>query len=134
MLSVAVALLLLAPLQAPAVPATFEALNEATSLCRLETLKALLPEKRTDLDRADEMGTTLVHTAVVVCEPDVAKLLIERGAAVDGAPGDARHTPLMMAAVKGNVAMIEALVAAQADVNREVAGMGKPKKKGPTKP
>jgi ankyrin repeat protein len=66
-------------------------------------------------------GITALHWAAENAQPAVVEALLAAGAPVDGPP-DADMTPLMFAAMGGNVAALEVLVRHGADVNRKRTG------------
>ncbi len=60
---------------------------------------------------------TVLHNAVIEGKKEVAELLIANGAYVDAATNLALHTPLIVAARKGNRDMVELLISKDANVN-----------------
>ncbi len=68
-------------------------------------------------------GTTAIHWAVQSNDLAIAQLLIQNGANVSAA-NNATATPLLLATVNGNAAMIELLLKAKADPNAPLTKSG----------
>jgi ankyrin repeat protein len=80
-----------------------------------ETVRGLL-QKKVDVNAPQVDGTTALHWAVRMDDLATADLLIRAGAKVSAANREGA-TPLLLATVNGNSAMIEKLVKAGADPN-----------------
>ena len=87
-----------------------------------QTVRALL-QKKVDVNASQVDGTTALHWAVRFDDVDLAGLLIRAGANV-AATTRAGATPLQLAAINGNAAMIETLVNAGADPNASLSKYG----------
>lgn len=74
-----------------------------------------------ELRTTDEYGFMPIHHAAANGCIETIKVLLEAGSPVDGRTrgGDEERTPLMLAAIKGNLAAAKHLVAAGANVNAE---------------
>ena len=75
--------------------------------------KALLDSPKLDVNQASAQGETALMMAAFRGQTDLAKRLIERGAAVNRAG----WTPLHYAATNGHVEMIRYLMSQRADIN-----------------
>ena len=82
-----------------------------------------LLQRKADVNAAQSDGTTALHWAVRLDDLDTADLLIRSGANVAAATR-AGATPLQLAAINGNAAMIEKLIKAGADVNAPLTRYG----------
>ena len=82
-----------------------------------------LLQKKADVNAAQTDGTTALHWAVRLDDLETAELLIRAGATVSAATR-AGATPLQLAAVNGNAAIIAALIKAGADPNAPVTKYG----------
>jgi len=82
-----------------------------------------LLQKKADVNAAQTDGTTALHWAVRLDDLETAELLIRAGANVAAATR-AGATPLQLAAVNGNAAIIAALIKAGADPNAPVTKYG----------
>ena len=78
------------------------------------TLEALLLEKDTNVDSADEYNQTALHFAAAMGHLSIANLLLQAGATVD-AVNDNGRTALHWAAMKGKIEVVEALLKAGAN-------------------
>jgi ankyrin len=87
-----------------------------------QTVRALL-QKKVDVNATQVDGTAALHWAVRFDDVDLAGLLIRAGANV-AATTRAGATPLQLAAINGNAAMIETLVNAGADPNASLSKYG----------
>jgi len=87
-----------------------------------EALRTLLRQKA-DVNTPQVDGTTALHWAVRLDDLDTADLLIRAGAKV-GAANREGVTPMQLAALNGNAAMIEKLVKAGADPNAPLSASG----------
>ena len=85
-------------------------------------LRALIA-KKADVNAAQVDGTTALHWAVQNDDLETTDLLIKAGAKIMAA-NQAGATPLMLASVNGNAAMIEKLAGAGADVNAPMTKSG----------
>jgi ankyrin repeat protein len=88
---------------------------DATMQGNKSAVRALLQQKA-DANAPQVDGTTALHWAVEVNDLELTDLLIGAGARVSAA-NKAGATPLLLATVNGNVAIIERLIAAGADPN-----------------
>src|SRR5688572_19024731 len=75
-----------------------------------------LLQQRVDVDGSEPDGTAALHWAVHGERVDIADLLIRAGAKVNAA-NRYGATPLWLAAVSGNAAMLQLLLEAGADAN-----------------
>ena len=82
-----------------------------------------LLQKKADVNAPQIDGTTALHWAVQADDLETADLLIRAGANVSAA-NRAGATPLLLAAVNGNAAMIEKLIKAGADPNAPLTKSG----------
>jgi len=82
-----------------------------------------LLQKKADVNAAQSDGTTALHWAVRLDDPETADLLIRAGANVSAATR-AGATPLELAAINGSAAMIEKLIKAGANVNAPLTKYG----------
>jgi uncharacterized protein len=87
-----------------------------------EAIRSLLRQKA-DVNAPQVDGTTALHWAVRLDDLDTADLLIRAGARVSAANREG-VTPLQLAALNGNAAMIEKLVKAGADPNAPLSASG----------
>ena len=87
-----------------------------------ETLRSLL-QRKANVNAAQIDGTTGLHWAIRADDLETAELLIGAGANVS-APNRAGATPMLLATINGNAAMIEKLVAAGADPNAALTKTG----------
>lgn len=69
-----------------------------------------------DLDARDIEGESLIHKAVIMDEPEIAKELIEHGVELNF-HGDLGNTPLHIAASFGRLEMVKILIAGNAQVD-----------------
>ena len=111
--SVALALLLAGPTISAPVAAT--RLHELAASGDVKALLQLL-DRRGDIDAPDEQGSTALLVAVTQDHLDAARHLLAHGARPDAA-NRYRVTPLYVATLNGNSAMMAALLAARADPN-----------------
>ncbi len=81
----------------------------------IEETKAYL-DANGDPNARDEMKTTRLDGAAVCDMPEVAELLVERGADVNAKDPETGYTPLHWAASQGNTKVAETLIAKGADV------------------
>lgn len=103
------------------------ALSAAASAGNMETIEYLI-EKKADLNLQDRDGRTALMMAIYTSHPKIAKLLIDSGADVNIKASSDRPssmysgwTALMLAAMRGDVASVENLLAAKADVNSKTS-------------
>jgi len=96
-----------------AVPAT---VADAAMKGDLDVLRQLLDEGG-DLNAARGDGMTGLHWAAKTGDLEVARLLLEREAALESSTRVGSHTPLHVASSFGHDAVVNALVEAGADVN-----------------
>src|SRR5207302_3520995 len=82
-----------------------------------------LLQKKADVNAPQSDGTTALHWAVRLDDPETADLLIRAGANVSAATR-AGATPLELAAINGSAAMIEKLIKAGANVNAPLTKYG----------
>src|SRR6202023_4345594 len=75
-----------------------------------------LLQRKTDVNAPQIDGTTALHWAVRLDDLDTAALLIRAGANVSAA-NRAGATPMQLAALNGNAAMVDKLIKAGADSN-----------------
>ena len=87
-----------------------------------EAVRALL-QRNADVDAPQVDGTTALHWAARLDDLDIADLLIRAGANVSAANREGA-TPLLLAALNGNAAMIEKLIAARANPNAPLTRHG----------
>src|SRR6266536_5309889 len=87
-----------------------------------QAVRALLARKA-NVNAPQVDGTTALHWAVQSNDLATAELLIKNGANVSAA-NNATATPLLLAAVNGNAAMIEMLLMAKADPNAPLTKSG----------
>src|SRR5207237_171643 len=87
-----------------------------------QAVRSLL-QKKADVNGPQVDGTTALHWAVRLDDLETADLLIRSGANVTAATR-AGATPLQLAAVNGNAAMIEKLIKAGADANAPLTKYG----------
>ena len=87
-----------------------------------QAVRTLLSQKA-DVNASQIDGTTALHWAVQEDDLELADILIRAGAAVSKA-NVAGATPLLLAAVNGNAAMIDRLIAAGADPNAALTKFG----------
>src|ERR1700730_575283 len=80
-----------------------------------EAVRSLL-QRKADVNAPQIDGTTALHWAVRLDDLDTAELLIRAGANVSAA-NRAGATPMQLAALNGNAAMVEKLIKAGADSN-----------------
>jgi ankyrin repeat protein len=85
-------------------------------------VRALLQQK-TNVNAAQVDGTTALHWAVQANDLETADLLIRAGAKVSAANREGA-TPLMLASVNGNAAMLQRLIQAGADPNAALTKFG----------
>jgi ankyrin repeat protein len=99
----------------------------AASIGSSEAVRALLA-KGADVNAADNTGATALTEAVSADQTGIAKLLIERGALVEpkapATPGVVAllGTPLSVAAMKGNVELVQLLLSRGANVHHTSIG------------
>jgi ankyrin repeat protein len=91
----------------------FEAFYEAVTMGERDTVEAMLAKDPTLARASDAMGFTALHGIVGEDEPELAELLIDRGADV-AARNDMGMTPLHIAQ---ECSIVEVLVRRGADVN-----------------
>jgi uncharacterized protein len=87
-----------------------------------QTIRSLL-QKKADVNAPQKDGTTALHWAVRLDDLETADLLIRAGANVSAATR-AGATPLQLAAINGNAAMIEKLLQGGADPNATLTQYG----------
>jgi uncharacterized protein len=109
--SIAISLLLLSGLSA----AQRSEVADAAMRGDKSALRALL-DKKADVNAAQVDGTTALHWAVRADDLELTDMLISAGAAVSVA-NQSGATPMLLAAMNGNAAMIERLLRAGADPN-----------------
>src|SRR5712692_3715913 len=80
-----------------------------------EAVRSLL-QRKADVNAPQVDGTTALHWAVRLDDLDTADMLIRAGAHVSAA-NRAGATPMQLAALNGNAAMVEKLIKAGADPN-----------------
>jgi ankyrin repeat protein len=99
-------------------------LREAALLGETETIRALL-DGGAAVDDADSKGRTALGLAVQAGHGEAARLLLDRGADVNGKTSNlVGGTPLMMAAMRGDGDMVRLLIERGADVTaRNRVGM-----------
>jgi len=91
----------------------FEAFYDAATMGDRKTIEAMLAKTPTLVGASDDMGFTALHGVAGQDEPELAELLIDRGADV-AAKNDMGMTPLHIAQY-GSI--VEVLVRRGADVN-----------------
>ena len=82
----------------------------------IEAVKEIIASQPEAIHSKDEKGFPALVFAVYFNQPEITKLLIEKGADLE-ARDVLGNTALMGAAFKGNKAMVEILIASGADVN-----------------
>jgi ankyrin repeat protein len=87
-----------------------------------DAVRALL-QKKTDVNAPQSDGTTALHWAVRADDLETADMLIRAGANASAANRDGA-TPMLLASVNGNAAMIESLIKAGADPNAALTKYG----------
>jgi ankyrin repeat protein len=87
-----------------------------------EAVRSLL-QRKADVNAPQIDGTTALHWAVRLDDLDTAELLIRAGANVSAA-NRAGATPMQLAALNGNAAMVEKLIKAGADSNVSLTPYG----------
>ncbi len=87
-----------------------------------EAVRSLL-QRKADVNAPQVDGTTALHWAVRLDDLDTADMLIRAGANVSAA-NRAGATPMQLAALNGNAAMVEKLVKAGADPNAPLTPSG----------
>ena len=70
-----------------------------------------------DINEPDGVGYTPLHRACLTGRLPVIQILVENGAAINGAKGSTKDTPLHMAVDKGHYKVVEYLIKKGADVN-----------------
>jgi ankyrin repeat protein len=85
-------------------------------------LRTLLDQK-SDVNAPQMDGTTALHCAVEENDLELTDLLIRAGARVSAA-NQAGATPLLLATVNGNAAIVERLIMAGADPNAPLTKFG----------
>jgi FOG: Ankyrin repeat len=97
-------------------------LNLATYYGHKDAVELLLTQTTTKLDTANTMGFTSLAAAVFKGHDDIAILLMDRGANINGI-NRTRQTPLMIAAVYNRTRLAQELIARGANVeSRDVSG------------
>ena len=109
-------------LSAASVAAASTDLADAVMKGNKVAVRSLL-QKNADVNAAQTDGTTALHWAVRLDDMETAELLIRAGAKGSAATR-AGATPLQLAAVNGNAAMIEKLIKAGADPNAPLTKYG----------
>jgi len=114
----------LGPLPSPADEGLARALHEAVKAGALEEVERLLDRNPALLDARGDYQRTPLIAALFAHKPDVARLLIERGAGVNLDDLDA-FTPLALAAAFGEREIAQRLVAsgARVDAVNRITGM-----------
>ena len=102
-------------LSAITVSAATSELADAAMRRNGEAVRSLL-QRKADVNAPQIDGTTALHWAVRLDDLDTADLLIRAGANVSAA-NRAGATPMQLAALNGNAAMVEKLIKAGADSN-----------------
>jgi ankyrin repeat protein len=91
-------------------------LSTAAKDGNLEWVKALIDDKKADVNFKGDYGYTALHWAAYQGYAPIAQVLIERGALVN--PVDENgNTPLLLATQRGYVDVVAVLIAHGADVN-----------------
>jgi ankyrin repeat protein len=85
-------------------------------------LRALL-EKKSDVNAAQVDGTTALHWAVRAEDLELTEILLKAGAKV-AAANQFGATPMLLAAMNGNAAILDRLIAAGADPNAPISQTG----------
>src|SRR5438034_11794943 len=109
-------------LSASSLVAAVSDLADAVMKGNKQAVRSLL-QKKADVNAAQSDGTTALHWAVRLDDPETADLLIRAGANVSAATR-AGATPLELAAINGSAAMIEKLIKAGANVNAPLTKYG----------
>ncbi len=89
---------------------------DAAMLADRESVRSLLRQGG-DVNAAQGDGMTALHWSAVKSDVEMAEMLLYAGANVKATTRLGAYTPLFLAAKSGHPAIIEALVAARADVN-----------------
>uniref|UniRef100_A0ACD5TXF8 Uncharacterized protein n=1 Tax=Avena sativa TaxID=4498 RepID=A0ACD5TXF8_AVESA len=92
-------------------------LEHAVSGGNLPAVRFLL-DHGADIHQENEEGATVLHLAAMKGKCDIVKLLLSRGAGIEGK--SEQGTPLHFAAVKGHESTVEVLLEHHADVNKLV--------------
>ena len=87
----------------------------------LERVTALLDEDPELVEVRDAKGLTPLHVAASRGQDDIIRLLIDRGADIEGPTEDGEWSPLAFAAYRGHLGAVEALIECGAEVG-EAAG------------
>src|SRR5262245_37646990 len=87
-----------------------------------DAVRSLL-QKKADVNSPQVDGTTALHWAVRADDLETADLLIRAGANASASNREGA-TPLLLASVNGNAAIIEKLISAGADPNRALTKFG----------
>jgi ankyrin repeat protein len=96
---------------------------EATALGKTDRVGALVAKDAALVSSCSPDGFTPLHLAAFFAQPSVAKLLLEKGAAVDAvAKNPTKVHPLHSAAAGGSDEIVEALLAKGADPNAQQHG------------
>src|SRR5512142_184038 len=85
-------------------------------------VRALLA-KQADVNAAQVDGTTALHWAVRANDLEMTEMLLNAGAKATTA-NQSGATPMLLAAINGNAAILERLIQAGADVNAPVSETG----------
>lgn len=88
-------------------------LSEAVRRGDLDQVKSCL-DRGEDIEKSDRRGRTVLHIAVMVEKPEVARYLLEHGANVNRQDDEGR-TPLHIAAILKNDGLVNLLIEHGAD-------------------
>lgn len=89
-------------------------LHRAVIEGKTDALRALLGEPHADADASDNNGWTALHVAAFAGRLEAARLLIQHGACLD-AVDQQQNTPVMFAALRSHIALVQLLLEAGAD-------------------
>jgi ankyrin repeat protein len=101
--------------------------SQANSKVKLATIQVLL-DAGSDVNEANDRGSTPLHQAAYANRSDIAAVLIEKGAALDSEAHGAGGTPLIFALFWGHREVADLLGVRSVDPNnlRAAAGLGIP--------